>query len=87
MAGIVAAFALREACPRTNLVILDEPGFGLDSVGAKQFAKGLLALKESGRFGTILCTTHSPVIESLLTGETVWTVIKQNGISELVTSS
>jgi DNA repair exonuclease SbcCD ATPase subunit len=85
MAGTVAAFALIEACPRTNLVILDEPGHGLDSVGAKQFAKGLLALKESGRFGTILVTTHSGIIEGMLSGEKQWVVTKQNGISTLST--
>lgn len=84
MAGSIAAFAMREAAPKTNLLILDEPGHGLDTEGAKQFAKGLLKLKD--RFETMLVTTHSPIIEAILAGETVWTAIKQNGISRLKTN-
>lgn len=82
-AGIIAAFALREAAPKTNLLILDEPGHGLDPEGARKFARGLLKLKE--RFETILVTTHSPIIEGILAGEKVWTVTKENGISRLTT--
>lgn len=82
MAGIIAAFALREAAPKTNLLILDEPGHGLDPVGATQFAKGLLSLKE--KYETIIVTTHSPYIEAVLSGETVWTVEKRKGISRLL---
>lgn len=83
MAGILTAFSLREVAPRTNLLILDEPGHGLDPQGAKQFALGLLQLAASKRFRTILVTTHSPIIEGLLAGSTTWTAIKQNGISSL----
>jgi DNA repair exonuclease SbcCD ATPase subunit len=85
MAGIVAALSLREACPKTNLLILDEPGHGLDSVGARAFAKGLLKLKK--KFATILVTTHSPVIAAELEGEVIWTVIKEQGISKLIEKS
>ena len=83
MAGIIAAFALREMAPRTNLLVLDEPGHGLDSAGAKEFAKGLLRLRDSGRFETIIVTTHSPIIESVLEGVTVWEVRKKNGVATL----
>ena len=83
MAGIIAAFALRETAPRTNLLVLDEPGHGLDSAGAKEFAKGLLRLRDSGRYETIIVTTHSPIIESVLEGVTVWEVRKQNGVATL----
>jgi DNA repair exonuclease SbcCD ATPase subunit len=83
-AGIVAAFALREAAPKTNLLILDEPGHGLDSEGAKRFAEGLLKLKD--RFETILCTTHHPAIEAILSGEKIWTVTKKRGLSQLTTA-
>lgn len=85
MAGVVAAFALREAAPKTNLLILDEPGHGLDGEGCRQFAYGLLKLR--GKIPTILVTTHSAVIESILSGETVWTVTKQNGCGTLETAT
>ena len=83
MAGVIASFALREVAPKTNLLILDEPGHGLDSEAAKQFAKGLLELKS--RFETIIVTTHSPVIEGILSGETTWTVRKRKKRSRLLT--
>ena len=55
------------------MLILDEPGHGLDQAAQKQFAKGLLRLKD--RFETIIVCTHSSsVIESILSGETTWTV-------------
>lgn len=82
-AGLVAAFSLREAAPKTNLLVLDEPAHGLDAEGARKFAQGLLKLKD--RFETIIITTHSPVIESILSGETTWTVEKRKGVSRLVT--
>lgn len=83
MAGITAAFAVRETAPGTNLLIMDEPGHGLDPEGARQFAKGLLRLKD--RFETIIVTTHNPIIESVLAGEKIWTVQKKHGISRLIT--
>lgn len=82
-AGNIAAFAVREVAPKTNLIILDEPGHGLDTESAKQFAKGLLRLKE--KFETVLLTTHSSTIESILAGSTTWTVTKKKGISRLET--
>lgn len=81
MAGLISAFALREAAPKTNLLILDEPASNLDPESAKQFAKGLLRLKD--RYETVIVTTHSPIIEGLLAGETTWTVSKKNGQSQL----
>lgn len=81
MAGIIAAFALREPAPKTNLLVLDEPGHGLDQEGARQFAEGLLKLKD--RFETILLVTHSPAIESVLAGEHLWMVEKSGGKSSL----
>jgi len=82
MAGIIAAFAIREVAPKTNILLIDEPGHGLDEAGARRFANGLLRLKN--KFDTIVVTTHSPAIESILSGETTWTVEKRNGISRLV---
>lgn len=85
MAGIIAAFALREAAPKTNLLILDEPGHGLDPEGCRQFARGILKLKD--RFETILLVTHSAYIASMLSGETIYSVRKSNGRSRLFLSS
>ena len=85
MAGVVAAFALRTAAPETNLLVLDEPGSGLDEVGQKQFAYGLIKLREMWPKVTMLVTTHSTIVQSILEGEaTTWTVIKEKGISRLV---
>lgn len=81
LAGLIAAFALREASPKTNLLILDEPGSGLDEQAAKRFAQGLVKLKD--RYETIIVTSHHPAITSVLAGEQVWTVVKENGVSVL----
>ena len=81
-AGLITALAVREGAPRSNLLILDEPGHGLDPEGARLFAQSLLKLK--GKIPTILVTTHSPAMESVLSGEQVWTVEKQDGISRLI---
>lgn len=83
MAGLIAAFAVREICPRSNLLVLDEPGHGLDSEGAKQFAKGLIEIAK--RWETVIVTTHSPVVSSILEGQAkTWVVQKKKGRSELV---
>jgi DNA repair exonuclease SbcCD ATPase subunit len=82
MAGSITAFALRDVAPRTNLLIIDEPGHGLDSIAARLFAQGLLKLKE--RYESILVTTHNAIIESVLGGEKIWTVSKKNKISRLL---
>ena len=83
MAGVIAAFSIREIGPKTNVLQLDEPGHGLDAEGARSFAQGLLKLKE--RFETIIVTTHSPIIESVLSGENQWIVEKVKGVSKLLT--
>jgi DNA repair exonuclease SbcCD nuclease subunit len=82
MAGIICAFALREVAPKTNLLILDEPGHGLDPKSARQFAEGLLRLKD--KIGSILVVAHNPAIESVLSGEKIWTVEKSKGVSRLI---
>lgn len=82
MAGIICAFALREVAPKTNILVMDEPGSGLDPEGCKQFARGILRLKD--RFESIFVVTHSPYIESVLSGEQVWTVQKKRGRSRLL---
>ena len=83
MAGIVTAFAIREVSSRVNVLLIDEPGHGLDEIGARDFARGLLQLKD--KFETIIVTTHNSTIESELAGEKVWTVTKSKGTSTLST--
>lgn len=81
LAGLISSFALREAAPECGLLILDEPGSGLDSQTARQFARSLKVLNK--RFKLILVTTHNENISSALEGEQVLTVRKKNGISHL----
>ena len=81
MAGLVAAFTLREALVPYNLLMLDEPGDGLDSINARTFA---MALKEvAKRFGSLFITTHNPNILSALEPDHRLEVVKQNGIAVL----
>ena len=79
LAGLIASFALRETAPKCNLLILDEPGNGLDPSAARQFAKGLRGL--IGKFDSIWLTTHNSAIASELVDQQVLNVTKQNGVS------
>ena len=81
LAGLIASFALREVAPKTNLLMLDEPAEGLDEQTSKQFAKGLLKLKD--KFQTIFITTHNRAIESALSAERKITIVKKDGISRV----
>jgi predicted ATPase len=82
MASLITAFAVRSTAPKTNILILDEPGDGLDSVSARSFAKGLKQVVS--RFGCILLTTHNQHILSELADAKLVVVRKENGISEVV---
>lgn len=81
MAAIIASFALRSIAPECNLLVLDEPGDGLDPVNAKAFAMGLKQLQSE--FQTVLLTSHNPVIVGELAGESCITIRKKDGISEV----
>jgi len=82
MAAIIASFALRSIAPACNLLVLDEPGDGLDATNAKAFASGLKRLKDD--LGTVFLTTHNPVILAELSGEDVIRIEKRGGISRVV---
>ena len=82
LAGLIASFALREVAPVCNLLILDEPGDGLDPAAARRFAQSLSTLKD--KFGTIYLTTFNPEILQSLANEKTITVVKKNGISSLI---
>jgi DNA repair exonuclease SbcCD ATPase subunit/predicted phosphodiesterase len=79
LAGLVASFALRECATKSNLLILDEPGDGLDPVNARKFATSLRDI--SRKFGTVFLTTFNPDILQALADESWVTVTKKNGIS------
>lgn len=64
LASLPVSFSLRETAIHTNILILDEPGDGLDEVNAKRFCKGLSDI--ASRFGTVLVTTHNAHIQSSL---------------------
>lgn len=80
MASLVTAFALREIMVPCNVLVLDEPGEGMDGVNARAFSRGLSDV--SSRFGHVLVTTHNPHIEAGLRYDRRIQVEKQNGISE-----
>jgi DNA repair exonuclease SbcCD ATPase subunit/DNA repair exonuclease SbcCD nuclease subunit len=82
MASLITSFAVRSVAPKTNILILDEPGDGLDPVSARGFAKGLKQVVN--RFGCILLTTHNQYILSELADAKLVVVKKENGISEVV---
>jgi|ERR1700734_2141191 len=81
LAGLIASFALREVAPSCNLLILDEPGEGLDVQTAKQLARSLQTLVK--RFQAIWVCTHNVHILSELEGERVVTIRKRNRISRV----
>lgn len=84
LAGLIASFALREAAPQCNVLILDEPGAGLDDITARQFARSLQVLVK--RFGAIYVVTHNQAILSELSNERIITVRKHNKISKVENS-
>lgn len=81
MVGLVAAFALRDVLVPYNLLILDEPGEGLDAVNAKVFAKGLSEAAEW--FGSLFVVTHNTHILAALEPSRRLHAIKENQISRL----
>ena len=82
LAGNIASFALREAAAKSNLLVLDEPGAGLDPESAKQFARALKELKS--KFESIFVITHNAHMAQELEGENRLLVVKEQGVSRLV---
>jgi DNA repair exonuclease SbcCD ATPase subunit len=79
MAGLIAAFTLREALVPYNLLVLDEPGDGLDGRNARTFATALEGVAK--RFGTLFVTTHNTNILSALTPKHHLEVTKHHGVA------
>lgn len=82
IASIITSFAVREVINPANLLILDEPGEGLDQHNAKLFAQVLKEIAK--KFGTVMLTTHSPVILAELDSERRLNIEKHNKIARLV---
>jgi DNA repair exonuclease SbcCD ATPase subunit len=81
VAALVASFAFRDVLARSNILILDEPGEGLDAGGAALFARGLAQLTE--RFPSIFLVTHNPFILGALEPDNHLQVVKQNRVAEV----
>jgi Herelleviridae exonuclease len=81
IASLITSFAIREAAPKTNLLILDEPGHGLDALSAKQFARGLKQIVKE--FKTVLLTSHNEHILGALESERLVTIVKENKVSRV----
>jgi len=82
IASIITSFAVRDVINPANILVLDEPGEGLDQHNSKLFAQVLKEIAK--RFGTVLLTTHSPVILGELDNERRITIEKLNKIARLV---
>ena len=82
IAALITSFALRDAGVKCNVLILDEPGDGLDLVNARMFALGLGKMKD--QFGSIFITSHNQHILEELAGERQIIIEKMNGISKFV---
>lgn len=81
IASLIVSFAVRAIAPKTNLLILDEPGDGLDSTSARQFARGLKQVVR--QFGSILCVTHNDHILSELADAKHVVIEKKNLVSRI----
>jgi DNA repair exonuclease SbcCD ATPase subunit len=81
LAGLIAAFSLRRVFANYNLLILDEPGEGLDSHNAEVFARSLNQIAK--QFGSLYITTHNPFILGNLKPSRHLEVVKSKGTSKV----
>ena len=79
--SIITGFALRQVLAPCNVIVLDEPGTGLDAHNARVFARAMKRIPES--FGSVLLTTHSPAIISELEDCHHLQVVKENRVSHI----
>lgn len=82
MAGLIASFAICHIAPKSNVLVLDEPGAGLDSSSIRRFARGLKEI--SKRFSTVYVTTHNQTLLAELGRERTITIEKKNGVSRVM---
>jgi len=81
LASIVTSFALRSAADPCNVLILDEPGMGLDRGNAADFARALHENQDC--FGSVLLVTHNEHIEAALQGVHTIVVTKEDKVSRI----
>ena len=81
VASLIAIFAFKEVLVPVPLLILDEPGEGLDAVNAANFAKGIHAVAD--RFGSVFITSHNPNIIANLDPDHHLEVVKHKGVATI----
>jgi len=82
LATLITSFASRDVGLKSNILVLDEPGDGLDSANARAFAAGLRNIK--GDFGQVFLITHNADIISELGDVRVMKVVKEDGVSSII---
>lgn len=80
LVGIITSLAFREALVPLGVLILDEPGEGLDAQSASAFARGMNQVAE--RFGAAYVITHNPAILAGLEPDHHIEVVKTGKVSE-----
>lgn len=84
LASLVTSFAARDTFAPCNLLILDEPGEGLDSTNAQLFAKKLAGL--GSKIGTVIVISHNPYMIAELGTCNHVEIEKRKGTSHVVQS-
>ncbi len=82
MASLVVAFSLRELISGCNVLMLDEPGEGLDETGMRAFVSGLARMAD--HYDTIMLCTHSPYAKDELQGYPEIRIAKSGGVSSVI---
>ena len=80
IAALITSFALREVSHKSNILILDEPGDGLDPESRRAFANGL---KKLSGFGAVFVVTHDSNMAAELADVRQLRVEKREGSSVL----
>lgn len=81
-ASLIVSLAIREVTVPCNLLIADEPGDGLDEVGAGRLAQALGEV--AGKFGCVYVISHNPNILAELEDYPQIVVEKSSGVSRCV---
>lgn len=81
-ASLIVSLALRETSAPCNLLIADEPGDGLDDLGAARLAQSLGEIAES--FGCLYVISHNPNILTELVDYPQIVIEKLAGVSKVL---
>ncbi len=79
LVGIITALAFREALVPLGVLVMDEPGDGLDPQAAASFAKGMNRVAE--RFGVVFVISHNPAIVAQLEPDRHVEIVKTGRVS------